>query len=1035
MASDDPSHHGLGVIRAAGRGRLGTIAASVALGVTLVLLSIAASMHASPKAQEGVPPVAGCCPMGNQGSNHTWSLEIVDDQSGIGRSTSLALDDSDRPHIAYYDFNVHTDLQYARWNGSAWNLTTVDADGDVGYSSSLALDSLERPHISYLDQTNLSLKYARWDGTAWNLTIVDAGGAAGGQTSLALDTVDRPHISYHGANVLKYARWDGAAWNLTTLDAGGDSSSLALDPSDRPRIAYYDSTNLDLKYALSDGTTWTNETVDAAGDVGSSTSLAIDTSDRPHISYLDTTNNALKYASWSGTVWNITAVDVAGLGQTSLALDTSDRPHISYQPALSLKYAQWNGSAWNLEMVDTSGDVGYSSSLALDAADRPHISYFDHMIWGLKYAIGTFNSIPNASFNVTPSNGTILTSFAVDASSSTDVEDSPPLLAARWDWEDDGLWDTTFATTKTAQHLYAAPGAQTIRLEVQDTGGLTNQTTRAVTVTNTAPIASAGLDQVTSLNVLVLLNGSGSYDPDLEPLTYLWRQTAGPPLPPLGNATSAVADCTPSSVGVYSFELTVSDPQGANASDGVNVTVTAPPDNPPAAVALVSPLTGFIGTQIAFDASGSTDDHGILSYMWDFGDGGTDPSALATHAYATHGPFAVSLTVWDTGGQTGIDTVTVRIENQPPIASITANATATVVNASIAFNGSGSNDPDGTIVNYAFDFGDGTPLVTELSPVRTHAFSAAGSYTISLVVTDSNGSASAPATVQVFILAPNSPPTAAIQITPTTGDLGTVFTFDGSASTDDGTIVAYAWEFGDGTTGTGVTVTHQFERTGPFAVALTVTDDGGLVGSGTESIAVSAALETTPRNGVLDWPIVGILVLTLGLVLGALWRLRVLWLTPFLVWCYSKLRRDEVLDNFARGEIYGFIRLNPGESYSDIRRSLGVAAGLLTYHLAVLEREGLIRSVAHRARRLYYLRDAPLPENGGDLRALQIRMLGILTEEPGIAINELATLLGINRHVALYHIRKLVRSDLVRLERQMTRLRVYPVRAAAISDS
>ncbi len=53
-------------------------------------------------------------------------------------------------------------------------------------------------------------------------------------------------------------------------------------------------------------------------------------------------------------------------------------------------------------------------------------------------------------------------------------------------------------------------------------------------------------------------------------------------------------------------------------------------------------------------------------------------------------------------------------------------------------------------------------------------------------------------------------------------------------------------------------------------------------------------------------------------------------------------------------------------------------------------------------------------------------MLGILQEDPGIAVNDLATLLGVSRHVALYRLRKLVSADHVRLERRMARLRAYP---------
>ncbi len=92
------------------------------------------------------------------------------------------------------------------------------------------------------------------------------------------------------------------------------------------------------------------------------------------------------------------------------------------------------------------------------------------------------NTVPVAAFSVEPDIGNVTTSFAVDASSSWDAEDSPPDLEVRWDWEDDGTWDTTWSTTKTAEHQYAAPATYTIRLEVRDTNGLTNTTSREVIV-------------------------------------------------------------------------------------------------------------------------------------------------------------------------------------------------------------------------------------------------------------------------------------------------------------------------------------------------------------------------------------------------------------------------------------------------------------------------------------------------------------------------------------------------------------------------
>jgi hypothetical protein len=98
---------------------------------------------------------------------------------------------------------------------------------------------------------------------------------------------------------------------------------------------------------------------------------------------------------------------------------------------------------------------------------------------------------PQAQFTVTPSSGSISTVFAVDASGSTDAEDSSAELVVRWDWENDGVWDTQYSATKTATHQYAGAGAQTIRLEVKDTDGNTSTAQKVVNVGNQNRICPA----------------------------------------------------------------------------------------------------------------------------------------------------------------------------------------------------------------------------------------------------------------------------------------------------------------------------------------------------------------------------------------------------------------------------------------------------------------------------------------------------------------------------------------------------------------
>ncbi|MEA3277188.1 MAG: PKD domain-containing protein, partial [Pseudomonadota bacterium] len=225
----------------------------------------------------------------------------------------------------------------------------------------------------------------------------------------------------------------------------------------------------------------------------------------------------------------------------------------------------------------------------------------------------------------------------------------------------------------------------------------------------------------------------------------------------------------------------------------------------------------------SFDGSASVDSDGaIVSYDWDFGDGTVvmDAGATPTHAYAADGAYSVTLTVTDDQGATASTTkeVTVAVGNQSPIASFTF----TCVDLACDFL-STATDPDGTIVSYEWDFGDGA---IGSGATATHVYAAGGNYSVTLTVTDDAGAAaSVSQTVAVTAPVTNLAPTASFSFTCT--DLACAF--DGSASSDPELgPLSYAWDLGDGTTATGVSVNHTYAAAGTYTVTLTVTDDGGL---------------------------------------------------------------------------------------------------------------------------------------------------------------------------------------------------------------
>lgn len=179
--------------------------------------------------------------------------------------------------------------------------------------------------------------------------------------------------------------------------------------------------------------------------------------------------------------------------------------------------------------------------------------------------------------------------------------------------------------------------------------------------------------------------------------------------------------------------------------------------------------------------------------------------------------------------------------NIPPVASFIALGLPGEAPLTVAFDASESNDPDGAIASYSWDFGDGTILEDGgVSP--SHEYNEGGTFKVTLTVTD-DGGAMEVTSVDINIDAANITPTASFIALglPTEAPLTVVF--DASLSSDpDGVITSYSWDFGDGTflEDGGVSLLHEFTEGGTFSVTLTVTDDDGATGISSLDINVEA---------------------------------------------------------------------------------------------------------------------------------------------------------------------------------------------------
>jgi len=171
------------------------------------------------------------------------------------------------------------------------------------------------------------------------------------------------------------------------------------------------------------------------------------------------------------------------------------------------------------------------------------------------------------------------------------------------------------------------------------------------------------------------------------------------------------------------------------------------------------------------------------------------------------------------------------VQNEP----FTFNPTSPEVGQTVTFDASNSSDLDGTIINYVWNFGDEN---TGTGVTVSHSYASTGTYTVTLIVTD-NDLLTNTTTKSITVSPPaKEAPEASFTYSPPNPDVSETITFDASGSSDpDGMIINYIWDFGDGTTGAGMTVTHSYTLDGTYTVTLTVTDNDALTGTTTKTIS------------------------------------------------------------------------------------------------------------------------------------------------------------------------------------------------------
>jgi PKD repeat protein len=459
-------------------------------------------------------------------------------------------------------------------------------------------------------------------------------------------------------------------------------------------------------------------------------------------------------------------------------------------------------------------------------------------------AVTIQNRPPTASFTATPNPAPTGTTVKFDGSGSTDSDGT--IAKYEWDLDGNGSYETSTGTAATTSRAYTAAGAVTVGLRVTDNSGVTATTTRAVTIQNRPPTASFTATPSTALSgTSIAFNASASTDPDGTVAKYEW-DLDGNGSYETDTGKTATTSQTYATPGTRTVGMRVTDNEGGTATTTRTVTIQ---NRNPTATITATPNPVVSGSNVTFDASGSTDSDGtVVKYDWDMDGNGTyemggEGKPTITASYAQPGTRTVGVRVTDNSGGTATKTLSLTVQNRPPTASFTATPNPAGTGAIVSFDASASKDPDGTVSKYEWDLdGNGSyETNTGTTKTTTKTYTSIGTRTIGLRITDNSG---AQATTTQSVVIQNGPPTASFTASPNPVTAGATVTFNASASSDsNGTIAKYEWDLdGNGSyetnTGTTKTTTKTYASASSVTVGLRVTDNEGAAGTTTQTLTV-----------------------------------------------------------------------------------------------------------------------------------------------------------------------------------------------------
>jgi len=379
-----------------------------------------------------------------------------------------------------------------------------------------------------------------------------------------------------------------------------------------------------------------------------------------------------------------------------------------------------------------------------------------------------------------------------------------------WDYGDGTVETNNNPTVNNVNptHVYSQPGTYTVTLDILDTQGCTATATQQITVLP-GPSINFSASPTCDGNAMNFTDNSGN-----NPTLWQWYFGDGSLLDNNQNPSH-----TYSAPGTYTVELTAAS-QGCFSSGTMDVTVQ------PIPVADFDVQNGCMGTNTVFTDQSSVATGNIVQWDWDFGDGNVSNQQNPSHIYSAEGNYTVTLTVTTDQNCTG--TFTSALTVYPlPVADFTF--TDDCMDDAIVFTDQSSLS-SGNIVEWGWDFGDGTP--PDLTQNTSHTYTSPGIKNVTLGVVTDNG---CPGTVthQVTVF-----PEPVADFSFTDECKGAATTFQDLSTVSSGTIDAWDWDLDDGTTEVQQNFNYLYANAGIYNVSLTVTTDNGCIGVTTQPVEV-----------------------------------------------------------------------------------------------------------------------------------------------------------------------------------------------------